>query len=83
MTSKYTKEERLEIGRQVYERHLNRHQAAVKYDVSVDTIREYMRLYKATLEMKGRAEAGDRLKLSYDDMSREELIAELKRLTGD
>ena len=76
MISKYTKEERMEIGRQVYEHDLNRHQAAVKYDVSVDTIRDYMRLYKAALEFGKVDQAGK----PYEDMTKEELIEELRKL---
>ena len=76
MTSKYTKDERMEIGRQVYEHHINRHQAAVKYDVSVDTIRDYTRLYKAALEFGKVDQAGK----PYEDMTKEELIEELRKL---
>lgn len=45
---KYTKEERLEIGRQVYEGQLTRYQAAEKYGISDQTARDYMRLYRDT-----------------------------------
>ena len=76
MISKYTKEERMEIGRQVYEHDLNRHQAAVKYDVSVDTIRDYMRLYKAALEY----DKIDQTQKPYEDMSKQELIEEIRKL---
>lgn len=45
---KYTKEQRLNIGRMIYEGELTRYQAAAKYDISDDTARDYMRLYRDT-----------------------------------
>lgn len=44
---KYTKEERLDIGRQVYEGELTLASAATKYDINLYTARDYLRLYKA------------------------------------
>ena len=49
---KYTKEERLEIGRRIYEKEINRSQAALEYDIDVYTARDYMRLYKASVTQK-------------------------------
>lgn len=43
---KYTKEQRLDIGYQIYNGKLSRYQAAEKYDISVQTARDYMRLYR-------------------------------------
>ena len=76
MISKYTRDERMAIGREVFERRINRHQAALKYEVSVDTILDYMRMYKATLEF-GKVTHEDK---PYEDMTREELISELRRI---
>ncbi len=42
----HTKEERLEIGRQVYDGELKQHEAAEKYGVSTNCIRDYMRFYR-------------------------------------
>lgn len=47
--SKYSYEERMEIGRRFYDRELNRFSAAAKYDISPDTARNYLRYYKAVL----------------------------------
>ena len=47
--SKYSYEERMEIGRRIYERELTRFSAAAKYDISPDTARNYLRYYKAVL----------------------------------
>ena len=44
---KYTKEQRLEIGRRIYEGEVNRFEAAAEYDIGPNTAREYMRLYRA------------------------------------
>ena len=40
---KYTKEERLEIGRRIYEGEIGRYQAAVEYNIHEHTARTYMR----------------------------------------
>lgn len=42
---KYAKEERLVIGRQIYESESRRYQATELYGISAHTAREYMRLY--------------------------------------
>ena len=42
---KYTKEERLDIGRRIYDGEISRYQAAEIYDISEQTARDYMRLY--------------------------------------
>ena len=49
---KYPKEKRLEIGKEIYNKEINKHEAAIKYNISVDTARSYYRLYKATLTVK-------------------------------
>jgi transposase len=46
LTMKYTKEERLDIGRRIYDGEISRYQAAEIYDISEQTARDYMRLYR-------------------------------------
>jgi len=43
---KYTQEERLDIGRRIYNGELTRFEAATQYGVSENTARDYMRLYR-------------------------------------
>ena len=43
---KYTKEQRLVIGRRIYDGELTRHAAAEEYKISEQTARDYMRLYR-------------------------------------
>ena len=43
---KYTKEERLEIGRRIYSGELSRYEAGEQYGISPNTARDYMRLYR-------------------------------------
>ncbi len=45
---KYTKEERMDIARQVYDGKLTVAAAAVRYDVDLSTIKGYVRLYRET-----------------------------------
>lgn len=44
----YTKEQRLDIGRQIYDGEMTRYEAAEKYGISDQTARDYMRLYRNT-----------------------------------
>lgn len=86
---KYTVEERLEIGRRIYESELTKYEASTEYDISIDTARDYMRLYRDTyhLEPKNQkqgfcknvtAEAVKKYGLKdYQSMTKEELIREL------
>lgn len=85
---KYTKEERLEIGRRIYQGEMTLATAAAKYDINLYTARDYLRLYKATenLEIPVKERPGghyDKSVFSYPDidvyeqMSKEELLDEL------
>ena len=44
---KYTKEQRLNIGKRIYDGELSRYEAAEEYGISDQTARDYMRLYRA------------------------------------
>lgn len=43
---KYTKEKRHDIGRRIYDGELTRYEAAEEYEISEQTARNYMRLYR-------------------------------------
>ncbi len=43
---KYTKEEKLDIGRRIYDDEINRNTASEMYEISTNTAREYMRYYR-------------------------------------
>ena len=43
---KYTKEQRLDIGRRIYDGELTRYEAAEEYEISDETARNYMRQYR-------------------------------------
>ena len=45
LTMKYTKEQRLDIGRRIYDGEISKYDAAEQYDISCETARDYMRLY--------------------------------------
>ena len=45
---KYTKEERLDIGRRIYDGEITKFQAAAYYGISDSAARDYMRLYRDT-----------------------------------
>lgn len=44
---KYTKDQRQDIGRRIYEGGISRFDAAEEYGIGADTARNYMRLYRA------------------------------------
>ena len=43
---KYTREERLDIGRRIYDGEITRYEAADIYDIGDQTARNYMRMYR-------------------------------------
>ena len=78
---KYTKEERLDIGRQIYDGEITRHQAAELFDImyrdhnhlppkrGLRTTKPYVSVRKILLESNNLE--------AYEAMSKEELIQEL------
>ena len=48
---KYKLEERLEIGRRVYEGEISQSDAMRVYDITSTTVRNYMRLYRDTFNL--------------------------------
>ena len=90
---KYTKKERLDIGKRVYDGEINRYQAATEYDISEQTARNYMRQYRFANGLPAK-EPGARIQRDesppkpvaedpgleeYEAMTKEELIQELVR----
>lgn len=84
---KYTKEQRLDIGRRIYYSEISRYEAAEEYGISEQTARNYMRMYRdvnrlppkhgqrsiGALSFKKEPVELDKLK----SMTKEELIQEL------
>lgn len=90
LTMKYTKEQRLDIGRRIYDGEISKYEAAEQYEISYQTARDYMRLYrnenhlpprqghpaKGQVSMKKPPSEPNNLE-SYEAMSKDELIQEL------
>ena len=87
---KYTKDQRLDIGRRIYEDEISRFEAATEYGIGSNTAREYMRLYRAEHHLPVRHVESNAEKIKepprpparlkdYEAMSKEELIQELVR----
>ena len=88
---KYTKEERQEIGRQIYEHELTCQQAAEEYGIHIHTAKRYLKFYRDTNGLQPQramlsAERIARAKATpsapedisdYENMTKEELIREL------
>lgn len=86
----YTREERLDIGKQIYNNEISKSDAAIKYKISEGTARDYMRLYRDvnSLPPKNRIKKEENtIKISmyssdpdlseYKSMTKDELIKEL------
>ena len=90
---KYTLEQRLDIGRRIYEGEITRFQAAQEYDINDNTARNYMWLYRDTNNLppkKGggknsiaKAKSSPAIEVKrpnleeYESMTKEELIQAL------
>ena len=84
---KYTKEERLDIGRKIYDGEISRYEAAELYGINDQTARNYMRLYRDTNQLppkQGRRAVSASLfkdvRAGMEDlesMTKEQLIQEL------
>ncbi len=84
---KYTLEERLEIGRRIYDGEISRYEAAEQFGINDQTARNYMRMYRDANQLppKQGKRAGPTLLLKNDHagiddltaMTKEELIHEL------
>lgn len=85
---KYTKEERLEIGRRIYEDEVTRYRAAEVYSISEQTARDYMRLYRDVNQLPAKQRRKSSANAScfrnapadmedLEAMTKEELIQEL------
>ncbi len=85
---KYTKEERLDIGRRIYQGEMTLATAATRYGINLYTARDYLRLYKASEHIsipnshRSGGSQDDTLVSNpdmsqYEQMSRQELMDEL------
>ena len=85
-----TREERPDIGKQIYNNEISKCDAALKYNISQGTARDYMRLYRDVngLPPKNRIRKDeDTVKISahsarpdlseYESMTKDELVREL------
>ncbi len=88
---KYTKEQRLDIGRRIYDGEIDCFQAAEEYDINHYTARDYMRLYRDVNQLPKRTASKHLCKpvssssnvksqpdlQEYQEMTKEELIQAL------
>lgn len=84
---KYSKEERLQIGREIYTHELTYSEAAVKYDINQYTARDYMRAYRDINKLGPMDDYSEEFKLiqnkkkvkylDLENLSRNELIDEV------
>lgn len=90
---KYTKEQRLDIGRRIYDSDISRYQAAEEYGIDEGTARNYMRMYRDVNKLPPKSMthcSGNLTKIvkrqatpdmeEYEAMSKEELIVELVKV---
>ena len=85
---KYTRQQRLDIGKQIYDGEISIYQAMELYDISDQSSRDYMRLYreinnlppkrckKPVMHIASEDPEPETLE-GYENMTKEELIKEL------
>ena len=78
---KYTLSDRLAIGREIYEKKINKETAAIKYGINVYTARDYLRLYKASINLEKENPAPSKADPDYQNMTKDELIELIRELT--
>lgn len=81
---KYTKEEKLQIGRRIYDGEITRNQAAEEYGIGEYTARDYMRFYRDINNLPPKSNSGRKKyseSCSYADKLPE--MAELKAMTKE
>lgn len=89
---KYTKEQRLNIGRRIYDGEITKYEAAKQYGICPSTARDYMRMYRDENQLapkngpqlfrekqliRQRTESEPYNLEAYESMSKDELIQEL------
>ncbi len=84
---KYTKEERLDIGRRIYDGEIGRYEAAEQYGINDQTARRYMRMYRDANQLPPKRGKRSKVTPTYkklpagmedlEAMTKEELIQEL------
>ena len=84
---KYTKEQRLDIGRRIYYSEISRYEAAEEYGISEQTARNYMRMYRDANRLPPKRGQRSISALSFKEepaeldelksMTKEELLQEL------
>ena len=85
---KYTLEERLDIGRRIYDGELTKYAAVEQFGISINCARDYMRLYRDTNHLPPKHNSrksnitpsfskGPANMEEFQNMTKEELIQEL------
>lgn len=92
---KYNKEERLVIGKRIYDNEITKYEAAEQYDISATCARDDMRLYRDSnhLPSKGHSKEAGQARIveganlpeyeAYASLSKEELIRALVKARID
>ncbi len=78
---KYTKEERLNIGREIYTHVISIGEAADKYDIDWYTARNYMRTYKDVNHLPSMSDGAEQLKALNE--AKKNKFDDLESLTKD
>jgi len=76
-----TKEDKLNIGKRIYNKEISKYEAAELYNISVDTARNYLRMYRDSIGIPVESHEAQDEKL--EKMSRRDLIKEILRLRRD
>ena len=80
---KFSVEERLKIGKEIYDKRISIYDAAKIYNINIYTARDYMRQYRSYNNLPSRNDSNDNnfnIVVDYDELnllSKDELIKEL------
>ena len=81
---KYTEEERIAIGREIYTHEISIYEASIKYKINYYTARDYMRLYRDKNGLPPAAEDNDESKARKKQKeSKKKKYGDLEQLSKD
>lgn len=80
---KYSKEERLKIGRRIYDGEITRYEAAEEYGIGDDTARDYMRYYRDINNLPDKVSSRRKVSVKYSQNSSPPELEALEKMSKD
>ena len=80
---KYTKEERLKIGKRIYTGEITRFEASEEYGIGEDTARDYMRYYRDYYNLPYKENSRKKLNIHFPKNSPPPELGDLEKMSKD